>query len=453
MDSAQVKSFAESLAALGSIAGWQIHECIGHGKSAVVMRATKGDDIAALKVFHPELIERYGKEAQLLRVERERRLIGIDHPNMVKILDAGVCAAQEKMFVAMEYVAGQTLRAALPSIDRIAIEPIVEGIARAAKFLEDSAIVHRDIKPENIVLRASDGAAVLLDFGVMRPVGDSSATDQNGYSSFVGTHQYCPTEMIHGKVEDTIEGWRAVSFYQLGALLYDLLTRKPLFDEYRTRIADLVKAIDESPPYLEDGVGLPRHIALAKKCLLKNPAERLNLTTWADFFFSDDVGRSSIEARKRRLSQLRVTEGPVNQLAKFDQAETLRLANKNRQAQCKALRVQVDRALDSLRDQLPLKQLTDVFGVHPDVVVSCHFAGADDPLFGYDFNFQFSLDLRSENAVEVFARAGRGATPEEVGWSTIGLFLGGLEDLEEDLSEWMLGILEELAGLKGGSDE
>lgn len=453
MDSAQARLFAERLIDLGQIAGWQPHECIGFGKSAVVMRATREGESAALKVFHPELIERYGREAQLLRVERERRLIGITHPHMVRILDAGVCTSHDKMFVAMEFVEGATLRSALSTIGGDAIEAIVEGIARAAKFLEDSAIVHRDIKPENIVLRANGGDAVLLDFGVMRPVGDSSATDQNGYSSFVGTHQYCPTEMIHGKVDDTIEGWRAVSFYQIGALLFDLLTGRPLFEEYRTRIADLVKAIDEYPPAFREDVRAPRLVALAKKCLLKNPAERLSLTSWSDFFFSEDAGRTSIEARKRRLSELRATEGASNKIARFDQAETTRLANEHIKAQCKALRSQVDRALDGLRDQLPLRQLTNIFEVHPGVVVSCQFSGAEDPLFGYDFNFQFTLEIRSENAVYVFARAGRGATPEEIGWGGIGLFLGGLEAIEEALSEWMLGILEELAGLKGGANE
>lgn len=453
MDSAQAKSFADSLIALGVVAGWRIHQCIGHGKSAVVMRATRGNDVAAVKIFHPELIERYGKEAQLLRVERERRLIGISHPNMVRILDAGVCEVHDKMFVVMEYVEGQSLRSAIPSIARTEIESIVEGIARVAKFLEDSAIVHRDIKPENIVLRASDRSAVLLDFGVMRPVGDSSATDQNGYSSFVGTHQYCPAEMIHGRVEDTIDGWRAVSFYQLGALLFDLLTGKPLFDEYKTRIADLVIAIDEYTPVVNVESGLSRHAALAKKCLLKNPLERLNLTAWSDFYFSEDAGRNSIESRKRRLSQMRATEQSSNSLTRFDQIETARLANENMKAQCQALRAQVDRALDGLRDQLPLKQVNSTITEHPEAVVSCQFAGADDKLFGYDFNFQFSLSLCSENAVEVFGRAGRGPTPEEVGWTSIGLFLGGLEDLEEALSLWMLDILEELAGLKEGSHE
>jgi len=453
MDSAQAKLFSDSLIALGSVAGWQIHECVGHGKSAVVMRATKANDVAALKVFHPELIERYGKEAQLLRVERERRLIGISHQNMVRILDAGVCESHGNLFVAMEYIDGESLRSALPSIARTAIEPIVEGIARVAKFLEDSAIVHRDIKPENIVLRASDRSAILLDFGVMRPVGDSSATDQNGYSSFVGTHQYCPTEMIHGRVEDTIEGWRAVSFYQLGALLFDLLTGKPLFEEYKMRIADLVEAIDEYPPVLNVGNELSRHAALAKRCLLKNPVERLHLTSWSDFYFSENAGRESIEARKRRLSQMRATEGRVNSPSIFDQMETARLANENIKAQCKALRIQVDRALDGLRDQLPLKQVNSVIAAHPDAVISCQFEGAEDKLFGYDFNFQFSLSLSSENAVEVFGRAGRGAIPEEVGWSSMGLFLGGLEDLEEALSVWMLDILEELAEIKGESYE
>ena len=101
MDSAQAEILTKSLQN-ADVGGWNIKGFYGKGKSAVVLPATRGIETAAIKIFHPELVERYGKATQLERILREKSLIGASHPNLVSILDGGECAATGHLFVVME---------------------------------------------------------------------------------------------------------------------------------------------------------------------------------------------------------------------------------------------------------------------------------------------------------------------------------------------------------------
>ena len=87
------------------------------------------------------------------------------------------------------------------------------------KLLERS-VVHRDIKPENIVVTPS-GHIVLMDLGVLKLVGTRSFTDDE-HKQFVGTLRNAPPEFLFWDEHDTVDGWRAVNFYQIGAILHDL---------------------------------------------------------------------------------------------------------------------------------------------------------------------------------------------------------------------------------------
>ena len=117
LDNSVIKSFyamdkysAEKLSAelLGqTIGGWLVEKYTNHGKSAVVFLASKGAQRAALKVFDPEIVDRYGREAQRKRIERERSLIGKSHPNLVSVYDGG--EQGEFLFVVMEHFDGKNL--------------------------------------------------------------------------------------------------------------------------------------------------------------------------------------------------------------------------------------------------------------------------------------------------------------------------------------------------------
>lgn len=187
-----------------SVGGWVVEEYINHGKSAAVFRAIKGGQIAALKVFDPELVNRYGRDNQRKRIERERSLVGRSHPNLVQIYDGGEDG--EYLYVAMEFFPGKNLADVLKEIPEREIRPLMAQIAAAAKFLEDAAYAHRDIKPENIGISKDMKRAKLLDLGVIRPFDLSNVTDEGEQRFFVGTLQYSPPELLFCEEDQSLEG-------------------------------------------------------------------------------------------------------------------------------------------------------------------------------------------------------------------------------------------------------
>src|SRR3989337_1659503 len=131
------KYLAEKLSAklIGqTVGGWLVEEYINHGKSAVVLLASKDGQKAALKVFDPEVVKQYGSlDAQRKRVERERSLIGKSHPNLIRVLDGG--EQGEYLFVVMEFFDGKDLAKVLAKIPLSEARSLISQIASAAKFL------------------------------------------------------------------------------------------------------------------------------------------------------------------------------------------------------------------------------------------------------------------------------------------------------------------------------
>ena len=279
MDSVQARLFRGSLQGK-TIGGWHVDGFCGNGKSAVVLPALRGTEEGAIKVFHRELIERYGKDAQLQRIHREASLVGTTHPHLVRILDGGECAATGHLYVVMERIPHRNLYQALADVPVDAVPKIIAQVASAARFLEDRGMAHRDIKPENIAVSDDFAHATLLDLGVLRPIGFSDLTDVS-QRTFIGTLRYSSPEFLMRQEQDTIEGWRAVTFYQLGAVLHDLLMRRQLFHDYGEPFAGLVEAVKSINPIVQgDDV---RCVNLARRCLIKNPITRRQLVSWSDF--------------------------------------------------------------------------------------------------------------------------------------------------------------------------
>jgi len=260
--------------------GWLVNEFIDSGKSALVLKAEKGGRQAAIKVFDRELVQRCGAPAQLERIKRELTLVGKHHPNLIEILDGGHCDKFKVFFVVMQYFAGTNLEKVRGKVPYENIRPLISQIAAAAKFLEDHGLAHRDIKPSNIGIDSEFKRAVLLDLGVLRPAGPvNPVTDQE----FVGTLQYSSPEFLLGQVEETTDGWRAVTFYQLGAVLHDLITRKALFGEFAKPFARLVNAVQNERPDINSTHVPSDLIELARHCLVKPANLRLRLVSWKDF--------------------------------------------------------------------------------------------------------------------------------------------------------------------------
>lgn len=321
MDSAQAKILADSL--LGaSVGGWTIDGIFGNGKSAVVLSATRDGIEGAIKVFHPELIERYGRDVQLARIDREKKLIGLSHPHLVKIIDGGACAITEHLFVVMERLPYKNLHDARAAIPPEHYGILISQVASAARFLEDLGLAHRDIKPENIAVTDELDKAILLDLGVLLPVGLSDLTDAF-QRPFIGTLRYSSPEFLDRKEQDTTEGWRAVTFYQMGAVLHDLIMQKSLFEEASEPFSILVEAVHRTNPPISGGDANLMH--LARRALIKDPATRLDLVKWSDFENAAAPPAASLEDRRKMILERQKLSRFTNYATDLAQAETRRL--------------------------------------------------------------------------------------------------------------------------------
>ncbi len=295
------------------LSGWTIGDPAGPpGKSAIVLQATRGDQQAALKVFDRELVERFGAKVQLARIERSLSLKGQRHPNLVQIIDGGYSDDLKVMFVFMEYWPYPNLANVLSRIPRERISTIVSQIARAAKFLEDRSLVHRDIKPDNVVVSDDFAHAVVLDLGVLRPTQSYDTLSDQDQPVFLATLRYSSPEYLFRVEEDTPEAWRALTFYQIGGVLHDLIMRKRLFEGSDQPYARLVEAVKNEIPQIAATDVPPELVLLAKNCLSKKPELRLRYVKWDDFEphegatdtarLRNRIVRRTADARERALA-------------------------------------------------------------------------------------------------------------------------------------------------------
>src|SRR5688572_9072648 len=107
-----------------------------------------------------ELRERFGREA--------RSVARLRHPNIIIVFDVG--EHEGRPFMAMEYVAGETLSAILqrrPPVPLVRRLSLIEELCAGLSHAHAAGVVHRDIKPANIMLD-SDGVLKILDFGIAR---------------------------------------------------------------------------------------------------------------------------------------------------------------------------------------------------------------------------------------------------------------------------------------------
>lgn len=263
-----------------TIAGWLIGGLVGYGKSALVFEASKANLSCIMKLFDPEIVERYGEAVQRERVTRECALVGKEHPNLVPILDAGDEGGF--FYVAMSRVPGKPLSECLAELPRNRIWDLIGQVAAAAEFLEGLDFAHRDIKPDNILITEDFMAAVLLDLGVLKPFAGKSVTDFEKMP-FIGTLQYSSPEFLRRREDPTRDGWKALTFYQLGAVLHDMIMRRRIFAEHEEPFARLVEAVTDVNPEITASDVAPQLISLARTCLSKKPEHRLAYVNWTDF--------------------------------------------------------------------------------------------------------------------------------------------------------------------------
>lgn len=201
---------------------YQIVGKLGRGGMGTVYEAVHREtgEKAAVKLLSAALAQEEGFRVRFeAEIETLRKL---NHPNVVRLFGFG--EQEGHLFYSMELVVGNSLEEELRQgrrfdwreVTRIGIET-----CRALRHAHDRGVIHRDIKPGNLLLAAADGSVKLSDFGIARLFGYTRLTV---VGNVLGTAEYMAPEQAEGRPVDARS-----DLYSLGALLYALLARRPVF--------------------------------------------------------------------------------------------------------------------------------------------------------------------------------------------------------------------------------
>ena len=249
------------------IGKYRIEEQIGQGGMGTVYRAHDPvlDRTVAVKVLAPHL----ARDASLVRRfdEEARALARVQHPNVMRVFSVGQDGGLR--YYAMEFVAGQTLRASMEAQGPMTLAhsmAVFQQLLDAVGAIHSAGIIHRDIKPGNIMLDPS-GRAVLMDFGLAKTYDRESFTT---LGSILGTPEYMAPEQAQGGKVDA-----RADVYALGSVLFEMLTGRPPYEGkdpitiIRKKISDPVPSVRAFRPDLPACAG-----EIFARLLARDSAER-----------------------------------------------------------------------------------------------------------------------------------------------------------------------------------
>jgi serine/threonine protein kinase/tetratricopeptide (TPR) repeat protein len=239
-------------------ARYVLQERLGVGGQGEVWRAhdpQRGEDIG-LKILRPPAGRAAAAwDALLHEYESASRL---DHPFILKVYEPE--REDSTFLLPMELATGGDLRR-LRGASYLAIVPVLMEVAQALEHAHERGVIHRDLKPGNVLFDAR-GCVKLADFGVSGLALDPGTDSMiRGLSPFTAS-----PEQLRGEPPSPAD-----DIYGLGALAYELLSRRPPhyphFDARRVQqepVPPLVPA-EQIPPQLD---------ALIARMLAKDARER-----------------------------------------------------------------------------------------------------------------------------------------------------------------------------------
>lgn len=225
------------------IAGrYKVIRSLGQGGMASVYLAEDqvlGKTEVAIKILqsrskeHAPLIERFIREVQLTHK--------INHENVVRTFDFGQDG--DTIFYSMEYLPGVPLDSFITKqgCDLDIVMRFAAQLVKGIGAVHGVGVIHRDIKPANIIVSDS-GLLKITDFGVAKV---STAPKTMMSSDVMGTVAYIAPEVLRGE-----NATRAVDYYALGVVLYELLAgESPFHDENPARV--ILRKLEEEPIPIE----------------------------------------------------------------------------------------------------------------------------------------------------------------------------------------------------------
>jgi hypothetical protein len=256
---------------LRSIGRYEIRRELGRGTMGVVYEAWDPDlgRTIALKTVGAFSLSKGERRKYERRFQAEARAAArLSHPGIVVVHDVGRDAKSGLLFMALEYLEGETLAERLASGRRLEWREALRIVGRVAEALHHAhaqGVVHRDVKPANVMVLRS-GEPKILDFGIARV--DAGHLTQPG--ELFGTPLYMSPEQAEGRPVDARS-----DLFSLGTIAYALLTGESPFAGPSV-VAILARVAHRSArPPSELVPGLPRDVDdVLARAMAKSPADR-----------------------------------------------------------------------------------------------------------------------------------------------------------------------------------
>ncbi len=227
-----------------SIGPYRLRDEVGRGGMGVVYRAERTEGSFDQQVAIKLLSNWQDKEIRLDRFNREQQLLAsLNHPNIAQLYDGGL-TEEGQPYIVMEYVQGERIsdycdRHRLTIDARLKLTMQVVG---ALHYAHRNLVIHRDIKPSNILVN-DEGQVKLLDFGIAKLLGEQEAAGLTHTGDQLMTPGFAAPEQLRGQNVSV-----ATDIFQLGLVLYELLTGHHAFREHADSYYELARNICERPP-------------------------------------------------------------------------------------------------------------------------------------------------------------------------------------------------------------
>lgn len=267
----------------------------GMGKVYMATQTMVGRRVV-IKVIAPQLAMDDSFRERFLQ---EATCGALDHPNIVKIYDAGM--TKDLLYIVMEFLPGGDLsRHIKQGMAEEEILHVTRQVAAALGHSHKNNIIHRDVKPANVLFRA-DGTAVLMDFGIAKVRSTNKSVTQVGM--VVGSSHYMSPEQARG---EDVDG--RSDLYSLGILLYEMLTGQKPYDGIDTYVVGLKHIKDPIPQ-------LPSHLRkfqpVIDKAMAKTPVDRYQTAEE----MINDLNRVALNANGATRTQERIADVTTESVA------------------------------------------------------------------------------------------------------------------------------------------